>query len=731
MQANGVLPRSRGTSVANRLYFQQVVRTGKPYVSSGLIGRQTGQTIVVVAVPTRGANGELNGVLGGRLAFNTGGTPSKQSLALGFGNLTIVDRNGRLLKPGLPRVENTGLLQRFRRQRAGTIASTEGLDGSGDHAVVFATSRASNWVTVLDEPRSTVFASAFHSFVLQLASMGVSVALVLALLTLLVRRASRRASERDVRARSWTRLTRRLMSAMAPEAITVALLDALMRAFPDAIAFVAIGDAESPLRAVSGARAAPISAESTLLARELVELGDEAQSFRVDRHPSLAALRRLPGGFRGLHVEPVLSRDGTRLGTVALLSGAMHLSTDDWDVLATFAAQAATAVERTEAFAHEHELSLQLQRALLPDALPAVPGVRLSGDYRAGTAQLEVGGDWYDAVQRPDGVLQLCVGDVSGRGIAAATVMVGLRNAFDAYALEYVSTAEILKRMLRHVRDGEFVTVACVSVDLANGLLTYSLVGHLPPLLVDRDTGEVSRLDAAGAPPFGAVELDDITEITVPLPERSTLALYTDGLVERRGRDLHEGISTLAAVLAEDAPPSARETVARVSQALGETTDDMALLLVGFEGSRARTSIDVPADPSSLPEIRQRLRAWLAALELDRATVEEVVLAVSEACNNAIEHARPSSDGAINVQLDAGTEHLTVRVQDHGRWRESNEPGDRGRGLPLMRRLMDSVEIERGLDGTRVTLRRSLVARRRAGLRSVVRPAPEPGTVAS
>ena len=424
-------------------------------------------------------------------------------------------------------------------------------------------------------------------------------------------------------------------------------------------------------------------------------------------------------------------REGARLGTIAILTGNDQLGAEDWDLLDTFAAQAAAAVERTEVFAHEHELSLQLQRALLPDQLPAVSGVALSGHYLAGTAQLEVGGDWYDAVERPDGILQLCVGDVSGRGIAAATVMAGLRNAFNAYALEYISPAQILKQMLRHVREGEFITVACVSVDTSKGLLTYSLAGHLPPLLVDRDSGEVTRLDAAAAPPFGAAERHSIVEAAVPLPKHPTLALYTDGLVERRGKDLGDGIATLGNVLAEGSAANASELVTRISGLLGETRDDLALLLVSISESGAGTSIDVPADPSSLPRIRQRLRAWLAALELDQAKAEEIVLAVSEACNNAIEHARPSRDGVIKVILGADEHMLTATVEDHGRWRENGGPGDRGRGLPLMRRLMDSVEIERGREGTRVTLRRSRPTAGRLRAVAPSRPAADPDPVAS
>ena len=147
---------------------------------------------------------------------------------------------------------------------------------------------------------------------------------------------------------------------------------------------------------------------------------------------------------------------------------------------------------------------------------------------------------------RPDGILQLCVGDVSGRGVGAATVMGRMRGTFRAYAYDLVSPAEILRRMLRHVNDDEMITAVCVSIDPVEGLISYSSAGHPPPLLLDGDAG--SRDPAGGRERAAARRRrarrhdreDAAATRAVPL-----LAMYTDGLVERRGESIDDGIDVL------------------------------------------------------------------------------------------------------------------------------------------------------------------------------------------
>ena len=150
-----------------------------------------------------------------------------------------------------------------------------------------------------------------------------------------------------------------------------------------------------------------------------------------------------------MHAYPMVGAGGSPIGGIAILTERSRLDTTEWELLAVFVSQAIQALTRARVFEHEHDLAVRLQRSLLPADLPSVPGLALAGAYMAGGAGVEVGGDWYDAVVRPDGILQLCVGDVSGRGVAAATIMGRQRGTFRAYAYDCVSPAEILRRMIR------------------------------------------------------------------------------------------------------------------------------------------------------------------------------------------------------------------------------------------------------------------------------------------
>jgi anti-sigma regulatory factor (Ser/Thr protein kinase) len=401
---------------------------------------------------------------------------------------------------------------------------------------------------------------------------------------------------------------------------------------------------------------------------------------------------------------PIPNPDGRPAGGIGLLTERGRLVSSEWELLGAFAAQAAQPLERALAFEHEHEVAFRLQQSLLPSELPTAPGLSLAGEYAAGGTGVDVGGDWYDAVLRPDGSIMLCVGDVSGRGAGAATVMGRQRSTFRAYAFDYPSPAEILRRMIRHVDDDEMTTVVCISIDPLEGVLVYSSAGHPPPLLLDRDSGEVVRLDHASAPPLGVAEPIDVIERSLPLPARAALAMYTDGLVERRGESIEEGIGVLGRTMAARPNISARTLLSAISEAIGRPTDDVALLLASIEPA-ASFEIELEGRPDVLPGLRRRLRAWLGRQGFEAASAD-VVLAVSEALNNAIEHAYRDVEGPVRLRVAAEGSLLSIEISDRGRWSESEPNDERGRGILLMNRLMDRVEIESNGTGTTVTLER-------------------------
>ena len=211
--------------------------------------------------------------------------------------------------------------------------------------------------------------------------------------------------------------------------------------------------------------------------------------------------------------------------------------------------------------------------------------------------------------------------------------------------------------------------------------------------------------------------------------------MYTDGLIERRGQNIDEGIDLLGRVIATERRVRRPDRIVRnVSAAIGAPDDDVALLVTTMDGARTTFEVEIPAEPVALPELRRRLRAWLQRRELRRRReAADVVLAVSEACNNAIEHAYRRSrrhDRAAVIRDGRGDRARRDRGSGtvaRDRPRTTSE----GAGITLMRHLMDSAEIETEAAGTRVTLVLQLAAERESGRRVMRSRAREIGAASS
>ena len=197
----------------------------------------------------------------------------------------------------------------------------------------------------------------------------------------------------------------------------------------------------------------------------------------------------------------------------------------------------------------------------------------------------------------------------------------------------------------------------------------------------------------------------------VELPAGGTLVAYTDGLVERRGWSIDTGIDLLASVVGAAASlgvaPMADRIFEEVTPHIG-SHDDIALLIVRLLEVPQRMDIELAGDPAELADLRRRLRRWLELRGLDRAQRDDAILAVSEACNNAIEHAYPGEPGSIHLLVEHRDDALAIRISDRGTWRPTSPSFERGRGIPLMRAVMDVATIEHDGRGTSVTLSRLL-----------------------
>ena len=244
--------------------------------------------------------------------------------------------------------------------------------------------------------------------------------------------------------------------------------------------------------------------------------------------------------------------------------------------------QAVTMAEQTRLLAMEREVIETLQRHLLPAQLPELPGLEIAAKYLPAEDSGEVGGDWYDVLTLPEARVGLVMGDVAGKGILAAAVMGQVRSALRAYATEGHPPAAVMDRVQRLMEPNVMVTAVYVTVDLDRWTLNYANAGHLPPLLVRPDR-TVQPLPGGQIPLGGRLTRAYQTE-AAGLAPGGTLVLYTDGLVEVRGKSLDDRLNLLHETLAAtaDGRASADAIRGRVLETLlgGRAPSDDAAILV-------------------------------------------------------------------------------------------------------------------------------------------------------
>ena len=381
-------------------------------------------------------------------------------------------------------------------------------------------------------------------------------------------------------------------------------------------------------------------------------------------------------------------------------------------LLSAIASRAAIAIDNALLYERERDVSHRLQLGLLDVSFPAVEGVRIDGAYRPGTATLDIGGDWHDAFVLPSGALALVVGDVVGHGLEAAIAMAQLRGAVRAFAA-VSSPSELLDRLDAFVDSlpaADMTTLVYVELDPTTGRFRYACAGHPPPLIVSA-TGVSRLLWGARSTPLGSPFNSRRVESIDVLGEAERLVLYTDGLVERRGEALDVGFERLVAATAHDV--ASVDFVDRLAVTMLDGVlqrDDVCLLTATRMDGRSFARSLAPTS-SGLGSLRRELRGWLGQWLSGEDTMHDVLLAVSEAVSNAVEHgARGDVEKPVVVIATMSVDDVQITVRDHGVWRDPVVSSERGRGLGIMRALMDEVVVERHDDGTVVRLARSVGA---------------------
>jgi serine phosphatase RsbU (regulator of sigma subunit)/GAF domain-containing protein/anti-sigma regulatory factor (Ser/Thr protein kinase) len=384
---------------------------------------------------------------------------------------------------------------------------------------------------------------------------------------------------------------------------------------------------------------------------------------------------------------------------------------EDQTVLTMQAGRLGQGLHRVHQVDQQRETALALQHAILgPAHLPQGFAVR----YQAASRPLQVGGDWYDVVDLEDGRIGLIVGDCVGHGLAAATVMGQLRSACRALLLERPSPRIALAgldRFAARLPGAQCTTAVCAVLNPETGELVYSSAGHPPPILLHAD-GTTQVLEDGRTIPVGVRPDRARPEAKMLLPARSVLLLYTDGLIERRRHSLDDGIARVCALMQQNREGELEHLANQIMAELAPSDgyqDDVALLLHRYP---VPLEIDFPPDVDGLAGIRVTLRDWLSRAGVGAQQIHAVLVAAGEAVANAIEHGhREAPSGAISLRAIASATEVNLTITDSGSWKRPRPAAEphRGRGMKLMRALMQEVVINPETGGTTVHLTARIV----------------------
>ncbi len=460
-----------------------------------------------------------------------------------------------------------------------------------------------------------------------------------------------------------------------------------------------------------------IATDTTIVLNSLDEL--------ATRFPAaLDAARRY--GVSSIAALPIRSEETEN--AAALVVGAVDAG---WftpgriDLLASIATQVGQAIRRArlhqqvvEARDREHAIAVRLQESLLPDQLVTHPDLDVAARYAAATEALTVGGDWYDTFIWPDGHIGLMVGDVVGHDLEAAATMGRLRAAVAAIVpLGPPDPVAVLDALdaCAHGPDGvDMVTAACVIIDPAGGRLAYATAGHPPPLVVLPDGG-THWLDRAVSTPAGRFTTGRRIKAESAFPAGSLVVLYTDGLVERRGALLTDGLDRLsdAAQMISTRTIAARDWVDDLLVRLAEGTvdDDVAVLVARLAPVTSMFRHQFPADTGQLSDLRRHLGAWLSERGIGDVLRNDMLLAIGEAATNAVEHAYGNDGlGTVTIDLANNDDEVIVSVIDNGLWIPPVPDPRRGRGTRIMEAIATHFERATGPEGTTVTMHFSVAS---------------------
>ncbi|MFD8386381.1 SpoIIE family protein phosphatase [Streptomyces sp. NPDC059679] len=348
----------------------------------------------------------------------------------------------------------------------------------------------------------------------------------------------------------------------------------------------------------------------------------------------------------------------------------------------------------------QRQAAVTLQRSLLPQELEQPDDLRVAATYQPGGTDAAVGGDWYDVITLGAGRTALVIGDVMGRGVRAAAVMGQLRTAVRAYArldLPPHEVLQLLDGLAAEIDPSQIATCVYAVHDPNENRLVYASAGHLPILVRDPD-GTVSRAAEPTGPPLGTGGWLH-TSASLPFGPGSSAVLYTDGLVERRDKDIYEGVAALERVFA-GATGTPQVMCDRLIRALGITAehdDDVAVLVLQHPARTGHdaelfhnAALDLLGGVEAAPRARAFASGVLASWRFPMELRDLGVLAASELVANSLQHGVPPmrlrlrrTDRRLIIEVTDGDEHLPRR-------RRAEPADEAGRGISIVATIASS-----------------------------------------
>ncbi|MGV9292367.1 SpoIIE family protein phosphatase [Streptomyces sp. NPDC003719] len=395
-------------------------------------------------------------------------------------------------------------------------------------------------------------------------------------------------------------------------------------------------------------------------------------------------------GVHSYLAVPLIAR-GVLLGLADFIRAGSRAPFTRADVaLATeLATKAAMCIDNARLYGRERDHVITLQRALLPRSSPSTPGLDVSSCYVPAGDPAAVGGDWFDVVALPSGRTALMVGDVMGRGMAAAATMGRLRTVARTLMALDIAPEQLLARLdlaARDLEEDQVATCLCAVHDPYGGTFRIASAGHPPPLLTGPD-GTTSFLDVPAGAPLGTGVIP-YDPVECPVPGRGRLTLYTDGLIRSRTAGLDAQLERLRVAVGAAVPEDGSMCRAITASVGGDRTDDAIVLVAAARPLGPEGDVYVRALPPD--GTAAGLARGAAREQLERWGLEDLVdttqLVVSELVGNALRYG--NAPGELRLLRH---ERLTVEVSDSGpdlpRIQHADVSDESGRGLQLINML--------------------------------------------